>query len=162
MLKLNLNHIVWELEAAKEKNGGKSPCGAITLMVCKMTHLLPWLTKDMIQHQLKSKGMMMGLVDGDNDYPNCSSGKHDTSLPGGTLSTLTRDSAADNTKDDIAAPPHAQNNKPPDHITTMVPQQHRHHTNHNEEQEEGNTELMVEEGNTTAAIQLQHPPVEIW
>ena len=48
---------------------------------------------------------MMGILNDDDDYRNCSSWQHDTSLPGGTLSTLTQDSAADNTEDDITAPP---------------------------------------------------------
>ncbi|KAI2501030.1 hypothetical protein MHU86_13442 [Fragilaria crotonensis] len=174
---LNLNHIVRELEAAKVNNDGKIPYGAITSMVRKMTHLLPWLTKDMIQHQLRKRnGMMNDLVDGDDEYNNGGSGQNGTSLPGssmsntdgGTLSTLTHESAADSTKDNMTEPPQAQNYKPLDHhITTALPLGLVHHHARDNEEEEDNSEFMVEgekttAGEKTATTQLQHPPVEIW
>ncbi|KAI2506247.1 hypothetical protein MHU86_8182 [Fragilaria crotonensis] len=55
ILTLNLNRIVRELEAVKTKNGGKIPYGSITATVQKMQHVLPWLTKNMIQNQLRKR-----------------------------------------------------------------------------------------------------------
>lgn len=53
ILTLNLNRIVRELEAVKTKNGGKIPYGSITAIVGKSQHILPWLTKNMIQNRLR-------------------------------------------------------------------------------------------------------------
>ena len=163
-LNLNLNHIARELEAAKANNGGKIPYGAITAMVHKMKPVLPWLTKDMIQHRLRKlneeEGGMIGLVDSCDHYRISShagqqiSSAYSTSMTtDGTLSTLTHDSANNNTEDNILQPRRLLTTKAPDHHITMIQQRHRHHHHErgdNNHEEDKDSEFMVaEEENTT-------------
>ena len=96
-LSLNLNHIVSDLEAAKANNGGKIPYGGITKIVQQMQPMLPWLTKTLIQNQLRK--LNAGVLDGQGYH-----GHEDSlsSLAGGsrwmtsqgTLSTLTYQESA--------------------------------------------------------------------
>ena len=96
-LSLNLNHIVSELEAAKANNGGKIPYGGINKIVQQMQPMLPWLTKTLIQNQLRK--LNAGVLDGQGYH-----GHEDSlsSLAGdsrwmtsqGTLSTLTYQESA--------------------------------------------------------------------
>jgi hypothetical protein len=62
ILNLNLNRIVRELEVVRTKNGGRITYGSITTIVLKMQPVLPWLTKDMIQNELR-KPLNAGQLD---------------------------------------------------------------------------------------------------
>jgi hypothetical protein len=55
VLKSNLERIIRELESVKIRNGGKIPYGSISAIVQQMQHVLPWLTKEMIQNKLRKK-----------------------------------------------------------------------------------------------------------